>query len=440
MAIFKLQPDTLAQFAEFIQTWKDSPDQHRANIVWAFAPSDYTEPGNDEFGGIQGSYFPGWGAQGGLRAKVVQCDKIDPLFIRPLGPNGDYFFGPDEFADINATDTSRTIQELAYLEWERLCGIPIGGANSDCEIDADLPMASGETQSTEQPPFAILALDEQCSYGPDFIAASTQCGGDLDYAFGDDSTARELERVTNEGIAACGKTFCQSLAYAPNQGNVGVDDNGFLFCWEGTDLAAGYRAPTQCDEGNNYMEAMRSYTQCTIGVSRSVSEQRRTASIDAESAGAGASLEACGTVIECDAKTLESITPEWGTRFCVNFFKALTHPVNDPDGEFAWVAECGFSGSGEEGSPLYDNCEALGFGTLVEDVSGGSNLQSSEGDSDGDSDVDSDGDTEGSDGGSDEAASEGGSDAAKQSGASTSSLQSESSFLVALVGLVLYAA
>ena len=80
------------------------------------------------------------------------------MFMQPKGPNGNYFFGPDEYKDSEPTNSSRTITELAFQEWDRLCGIPIGGKqNSDCEIDADLPLVTVEEEPGTGSAAAIVA-------------------------------------------------------------------------------------------------------------------------------------------------------------------------------------------------------------------------------------------------------------------------------------------
>jgi hypothetical protein len=268
ITMFKVTAETVPDFKGFIQNWKDSPDQHRANIVWASAPKDYTEEGNEEFGGVQGSINPGWGSNGGLRAKVIQCDKINVAFLKPAGPNGNFAFGPDEYQDL--ADTSKTYAQAAFEEWDSLCGIPIGGANSDCIPDADMPASTTEPVEVEETPYALLSYDETCSYSAEYIVSSIACTGSLAETFGDRSTTEALEAEALAGIGACGEHFCESITYAPNQGGYFVDESGFLGCF-----SEGYRSPEICEEGDLYMQALKNFTQCAFGVSASISSQLR---------------------------------------------------------------------------------------------------------------------------------------------------------------------
>ena len=356
ITMFKITNETLDTFKEFIVNWRDSPDQHRPNIVWASAPYNYTEAGNDDFGGIRGSVYPGWGFQGGLRAKVVQCDKIDPMFLQPMGPNGDFSITPDAFSD---ETNSTTIAQLAFEEWDRLCGIPIGGANSNCTPDADLPGSVADLP----PPYALLAYDESCSYTSEYIAASATCGSSLNLAFGDTSAASDFEARYFDGIAACGKAFCESLTYLPSVGTFAINDFGLLFC-----SADDYRNPEVCEEGELYMVSLRDYGLCTLNVTSSISEEKRLASQEAQSPSSGSSLAACETMLTCDEKTAISLTDNWATRFCVNVFQTIRNPIVFANDSFAWVEACGFSGDGSEGSPIFVRCQELGFGANTSDI------------------------------------------------------------------------
>uniref|UniRef100_A0A7S1V6S9 Uncharacterized protein n=1 Tax=Grammatophora oceanica TaxID=210454 RepID=A0A7S1V6S9_9STRA len=361
ITMFKITPENLGEFKEFIVNWRDAPEQHRPNIVWAFTPNGYTEPGNEEFGGIQGSIHPGWGNNGGLRAKVVQCDKIDERFIRPLGPNGDFFFGPEAYFDLD--DSTKTFSQLAFEEWDRLCGIPIGGVNSDCVIDADLP--DTVAPPTEDPPdeddsapFAILPYDEKCIYSNEYIGASLTCGSNLNEAWGDNTLSEQFEQQLQAANEACAASFCEAITYASSAGPFVIDEYGFFGC-----AAEGFRGPENCTEGDTYLGAMRDFVSCTIDASSAAAFAKRQTSEAAKNntsvAAAEQSFQACQLMTDCDTKTFESVTLDWAARFCVNFFQVLRDPAVNPGDEYAWVEECGYTGDGSADSEIYKNCEAL---------------------------------------------------------------------------------
>ncbi len=59
-----------------------------------------TAPGNEEHGDIAASVEFGWGSNGGLRAKIVQCNNIDEKFIRPMHGHT-YIMGDDAFDEVS---------------------------------------------------------------------------------------------------------------------------------------------------------------------------------------------------------------------------------------------------------------------------------------------------------------------------------------------------
>ena len=80
------------------------------------------------------------------------------------------------------------------------------------------------------------------------------------------------------------------------------------------------------------------------------------ASEQARSVIAASSLAACETMFACVDKTFASMTENWMTRLCSDFFQTSgtllsPQPVHS--------LGCGFSGDGNEGSPIFQRCQEL---------------------------------------------------------------------------------
>lgn len=300
------------------------------------------------------------GNNGGLRAKLVQCDKIDPKFIKPKGVNGNTVMG----ADAIDPSTGRTYGEEAFKEWDRLCGIPIfGNPNSDCVIDADIPESAVEEKEPDNTEAeiksALLPFDEKCIYSNEYIDKSRACGTKLTHAWGDSTKLDMFENELNELTDSCGIQFCDDRGYSGEQ--FFIDSSGFLHC--GAD-----EAPTECNGGITYMTALRDYGTCVLSAMEKVSTMKKEASAQALSetdallsTHAERSLEYCESMIECEAKVASSITDEWSIKFCMNFFSALKDPDLNPDfyDQFGWVGDCGFGGDGTPESDVYKSCADL---------------------------------------------------------------------------------
>eukprot|EP00978_Attheya_sp_CCMP212_P006042 scaffold13575_cov56-Attheya_sp.AAC.2 len=347
IALFKIGNDTDA-FGNFIKNvWRDSPDGHRANIVWAYAPNAYTEPGNENFGGIQGSVEPGWGNNGGLRAKVVACDHIDRKFFQAKNPDGNMVMGSDA---IDAS-TNNTWADEALKEWTRLCGIPVfGGDNSDCIVSADVPTIVPEPPT----PNAFLPVDEKCIESAEYKGDSSTCLKYIDPGLGDQTSYNKFTGMYDDAISKCGITFCSALTYTNSSGGIGVDENGFLYCND-----SNYRGPTKCEEGNKYIEGLMAFVDCSLEAYTTVTKEKEAATKTSENAAAGVSTESCARMLECEEKAIASVTRDWDIRFCSNFFDVLQNPLVFPDGEFDWVPGCGFSGDGSPGSGTYNQCSMI---------------------------------------------------------------------------------
>uniref|UniRef100_A0A7S2LRM5 Uncharacterized protein n=1 Tax=Skeletonema marinoi TaxID=267567 RepID=A0A7S2LRM5_9STRA len=151
----------------------------------------------------------------------------------------------------------------------------------------------------------------------------------------------EIEEEFDRNFESCQSGFCASLDYAPSEGPMGMCSCGIVFCSN-----AAYRAPTVCDEGEEYLLSLAQLVKCTVDAAKDASQKRKDVVITVNNEapakeGRDASQSCQEDVVACEEDVLKSVTKSWATRYCFNYIEKMLSPEISPSGEYAWMEECG---------------------------------------------------------------------------------------------------
>lgn len=149
----------------------------------------------------------------------------------------------------------------------------------------------------------------------------------------------ETEEAFGRNIQSCQSDFCAFLDYAASEGPMGMCSCGIVFCSN-----AAYRAPTMCDEGNEYLLSLAHLIKCTLDAAQEAFRQRKeiiSAKNDSQVKEDGDASQSCQDLVSCEESVLKSATKAWATRYCSRYIDLMLSPEISPNGEYAWIEECG---------------------------------------------------------------------------------------------------
>eukprot|EP00985_Skeletonema_marinoi_P013260 scaffold6551_cov77-Skeletonema_marinoi.AAC.1 len=109
----------------------------------------------------------------------------------------------------------------------------------------------------------IFPFDDAC-FASINITDAGACNSGHDAAF------VEIEEEFDRNFESCQSGFCASLDYAPSEGPMGMCSCGIVFCSN-----AAYRAPTVCDEGEEYLLSLAQLVKCTADAAKDASQKRK---------------------------------------------------------------------------------------------------------------------------------------------------------------------
>mmetsp|Transcript_34608 Transcript_34608/g.50935 ORF Transcript_34608/g.50935 Transcript_34608/m.50935 type:complete len:285 (+) Transcript_34608:3-857(+) len=178
----------------------------------------------------------------------------------------------------------------------------------------------------------------------------------------------EIEEEFDRDFESCQSGFCASLDYAPSEGPMGMCSCGIVFCSN-----AAYRAPTMCDEGEEYLLSLAQLVKCTVDAAKDASQKRKdvVTSVNKEAPpkeGRDASQSCQEDVVACEEDVLKSVTKSWATRYCFNYIEKMLSPEISPNGEYAWMEECGIDH--QTLTPLIALCMEVFSSNIIDDDEG----------------------------------------------------------------------
>eukprot|EP00164_Ancoracysta_twista_P006026 GFYU01008312.1.p1 GENE.GFYU01008312.1~~GFYU01008312.1.p1 ORF type:complete len:373 (-),score=90.12 GFYU01008312.1:197-1315(-) len=133
---FRVSATNVDQATKVVTDWRSQEAGHATQMTWAFAG------GNPSAGGAQ---VAGWGADGGLRAKVVKCSSIPSQYM--------YHDAALAECDYVSDGATTTWANEAYRSWKDLCSYDLatGALHTSCAAAAN-PSPSPSTPSPSPSP------------------------------------------------------------------------------------------------------------------------------------------------------------------------------------------------------------------------------------------------------------------------------------------------
>jgi hypothetical protein len=210
------------------------------------------------------------------------------------------------------------------------------------------------------------------------------CGQGLANGWGNSSLTDQWAAEYNAALGYCVSSFCQNLTYDPGAIGGINETTGIWGCQKAN--GQGTRPPTNCAEGDQYMESLKNLQGCFIYIAQTnsdamakasaapvttISDTMTNANTNFSSFLSAESKRSCDAARRCELATYTSITAnnnEWGVSFCGNFFEALADQTNNYYNaydksrgmDFGWVQQCGYTGSyTDKSSGVYSKCSEL---------------------------------------------------------------------------------
>lgn len=205
----------------------------------------------------------------------------------------------------------------------------------------------------------VFPLDDTCTKSlntSDVVA----CNNEHDAAF------VKIEDAFGRNIESCQSDFCASLDYAASQGPMGMCSCGIVFCSN-----AAYRAPTMCDEGEEYLLSLAHLVKCTVDAAREAFRQRKeiiSAKNDSQVNEGGDASQSCQDLVSCEENVLKSVTKGWATRYCSRYIDLMLSPEISPNGEYAWIEQCGIDHPAV--TPLIALCMDVFSSNVIDEYAG----------------------------------------------------------------------